>query len=254
MNIHRMIERLMPPALAWRLGRTAREKHELEMFANFYGSFLTGGELCFDIGANLGNRTRCFRHIGCDVVAVEPQSSCFRKLQGRFANDPGIRLVHKAVGRETGHATIHVSPDHVLSSLSESFIERTRASGRFAASSWNHTETVEMTTLDQLIAEHGEPNFIKIDVEGYESEVLAGLTRPVPALAIEWTPELPENARASLSHLAALGDYEYNLSWGESMRFSKPQWRSLKSILAVVDEFEGETQLFADIYAQLRKA
>lgn len=254
MNIDRIIERLTPPALAWRLGRATREKHELEMFTNFYGSFLTAGDLCFDIGANLGNRTRCFRHIGCDVVAVEPQSSCFRKLRGRFANDPGIRLVNKAIGRGAGDATIHLSPDHVLSSLSESFIERTRISGRFAASSWNQTETVEMITLDQLIEEHGEPKFIKIDVEGYESEVLAGLSRPISALSIEWTPELPENARASLSLLAELGNYEYNLCWGESMRFSKPQWRSLNSILTVIDEFEGETQLFADIYARLSKA
>jgi FkbM family methyltransferase len=252
MNIHRIIERLMPPALAWRLGRTAREKHELEMFGSFYGSFLTAGDRCFDIGANLGNRTRCFRHLGCEVVAVEPQSSCFHKLQGRFGNDPGIRLVNKAVGRDAGHATIHVSPDHVLSSLSESFIERTRASGRFANTSWNRTETVEMTTLDQLIAEHGEPNFIKIDVEGYESEVLAGLSQAVPWVSIEWTPEFPENTRASLGHLAKLGNYEYNLSWGESMRFSKPQWRDMASMLAVIDEFEGETQLFGDIYARLK--
>jgi FkbM family methyltransferase len=126
------------------------------------------------------------------MVAVEPQSSCFRELQGRFGNDPGIRPVNKAVGRAAGRATIHASPDHVLSSLSESFIERTRASGRFAASSWNQTETVEMTTLDQLIAEHGEPKFIKIDVEGYESEALAGLSQAVPALSIEWTPSFPK--------------------------------------------------------------
>jgi hypothetical protein len=38
------------------------------------------------------------------------------------------------------------------------------------------------------------------------------------------------------------------------MRFSKPQWRSLQSILAVIDEFEGEAHLFADIYARLRKS
>lgn len=252
MNLDRIIHALTPPALTWRLGRSAREKRELVLFADFYRSFLSAGDLCFDVGANLGNRTRCFRHLGCDVIAVEPQTSCFQQLQRRFGNDGGTRLVHKALGREPGQATLHVSPDHVLTSLSSAFIERTRASGRFEKSSWNRTETVEMTTLDQLIAEHGVPKFIKIDVEGFEAEVLSGLSQAVAALSIEWTPELPENTRACLQHLSVLGEYEFNLSWGESMRFSRPQWRGLQSMLAVIDEFEGENRLFGDIYARLK--
>jgi hypothetical protein len=109
-----------------------------------------------------------------------------------------------------------------------------------------------MTTLDELVAKFGRPQFIKIDVEGYESEVLSGLSQAVPALSIEWVPELPENARACLRHLAGLGDYEFNISWGESMKFARPQWRSMQSILTVIDEFEGETELFGDIYARLK--
>ena len=251
MRFARIIERLMPPALAWRLGKAARERRELTRFAEFYGSFLHEGDLCFDIGANLGNRTGCFRHLGCKVVAVEPQASCFPHLQRCFGNDPDTHLIRKALGRTAGTATMRVSRDHVLTSLSDAFIERTRASGRFANSSWDCTETVEVTTLDDLIAQFGEPGFIKIDVEGYESEVLAGLSRAVPGLSIEWVPEYPENVRACLRHLAQLGEYEFNLSWGESMRFSRTQWRGLESMLAVIDEFSGESEIFADIYARL---
>jgi len=251
MNLQKIYDRLMPPALAWRLGRKAREQRELESFSEFYGSFLSAGDLCFDIGANLGNRTRCFRHLGCKVVAVEPQKLCFNKLQQRFGKDADTHLVHKAVGREAGEATLHLSTNHVLASLSSTFMERTKASGRFK-STWSGTVTVEVTTLDRLIDEFGEPVFIKIDVEGYESEVLAGLSRPVRALSIEWTPELAENTRACLRHLASLGDYEFNLSWGESMRFNRPQWRSLESMMAVVDEFEGESHQFGDVYARIR--
>jgi hypothetical protein len=155
------------------------------------------------------------------------------------------------VGREPGEATLHLSTNHVLASLSTTFIERTKGSGRFK-SDWSGTENVEVTTLDRLIDEFGDPAFVKIDVEGHESEVVAGLTRTVRALSIEWTPEFPENTRACLRHLASLGDYEYNLSWGETMRFSRPQWRSLESMVTVVDEFEGESYQFGDIYARLR--
>ena len=163
-----------------------------------------------------------------------------------------MRLVRAAVGRRAGRATLHVSPDHVLSTLSQAFIDGTTGSGRFAGVRWDRSEEVEVTTLDELIAQHGMPRFIKIDVEGYEAEVLGGLSQAVPALSIEWTPELAENARVCLRQLAGLGDYEFNLSWAESMRFSRPQWRALESMLRLIDEFEGETQLFGDIYARLK--
>jgi FkbM family methyltransferase len=252
MNIRRIIDRLTPPALAWWLGRAARERRELAMFGQFYREFLAPGDLCFDIGANLGNRTRCFRELGCEVVAVEPQAKCFKKLRESFGGDGHIRLVQAAVGRQPGHAALQVSPDHVLSTLSQSFIDGTNRSGRFASARWDRMEEVEVTTLDRLIAQFGMPRFVKIDVEGYESEVLAGLTCAVPALSIEWIPELPDNARRCLRHLAELGGYEFNLSWGESMRFARPQWRTLQSMLVVIDEFEGEPQLFGDIYARLK--
>ncbi|MEI6676343.1 MAG: FkbM family methyltransferase [Verrucomicrobiota bacterium] len=224
----------------------------MDLFGHFYQEFLAPGDLCFDIGANLGNRTRCFRNLGCKVVAVEPQENCFRKLTREFGPDPSIRLIQAAVGSQPGRAMLRVSPDHVLSTLSQAFIDGTSRSGRFATVCWDRVEEVAVKTLDQLIAEHGMPQFIKIDVEGYESEVLAGLSQAVPALSIEWTPELPENARACLRHLVTLGDYDFNLSWGESMRFSRARWRSLESMLGVIDEFEGETQLFGDIYARVK--
>ena len=251
MNLDKLYEKLMPPALAWRLERKQRERRELESFTEFYREFVSPGDLCFDIGANLGNRTRCFRHMGCKVVAVEPQARCFRRLQKEFGGDSNVHLVNCAVGREPGEATLHLSTNHVLASLSTAFMERTKESGRFK-STWNGTEKVQVTTLDELISEFGDPAFIKIDVEGFEAEVLAGLSRPVRALSIEWTPELADNTRACLRHLASLGDYEFNLSWGETMRFSRPHWRSLESMMVVVDEFEGESYQFGDIYARLR--
>jgi FkbM family methyltransferase len=251
-NLDRIITALTPPALAWRLGRTAREMKERKSFGAFYQQFLATDGLCFDIGANLGNRTRCFEHLGCKVIAVEPQPKCFAKLEKDFSKNPNVRLVNSAVGRVPGTAKLHVSPDHVLSTLSQSFMDGTTRSGRFAGIRWDRIDEVAMTTLDELIAKFGTPQFIKIDVEGYESEVIAGLSQAVPALSIEWVPELPENARACLRHLSGLGDYEFNISWGESMKFARPQWRSMQSILTVIDEFEGETELFGDIYARLK--
>jgi hypothetical protein len=61
---------------------------------------------------------------------------------------------------------------------------------RFKGEEWNETEQVVIDTLDNLIAKYGLPKFIKIDVEGFELDVLKGLTNPVPIISFEYaTPE-----------------------------------------------------------------
>lgn len=242
--------RLIPPALAWRLDTKAREARETKLFSGLYGHFLKPGDLCFDIGANLGNRVNSFLQLGCKVIALEPQTNCFKTLSRKFTSNPSVVLINQAVGREPGEMRIHLSDDHVLSSFSKDFIEQTTESGRFADSKWSRTETCRITTLDQLVHDHGMPRFIKIDVEGFEPEVLAGLSQPVPALSIEWVPEMPDNARRCIEHLSTLADYEFNISWAETMKLSAKGWRSKDSILNLIDEFAGETFLFGDIYAR----
>lgn len=243
---------LLPPLLNRALTRKRRRNEEVARFRSLYGSFASTGDLCFDIGANLGNRVRCFRALGCKVVAVEPQFFCLKRLRADFGSDPEVMVEPKAAGAAPGTATLRTSPVHVLSTLSDSFVQSTRASGRFAGVTWSGKETVEVTTLDALIAVHGKPRFVKIDVEGFESEVLAGLSHAVPGLSIEWTPEIPENSLSCLSRLAGLGDYEFNYSWGESMRLARPVWLGEAAMKRVVVEFSGENQMFGDIYARLK--
>lgn len=247
-----ILNNLAPPLLKRALTRGSRRREEITRFRDLYGAFLGEGDLCFDIGANLGNRVRTFRELGCRVVAVEPQLFCLKHLRKNFGSDQNVILVPKAAGSASGAATLKTSAVHVLSTLSESFVRSTHASGRFAAVEWNGEETVQVTTLDDLIAQHGLPRFVKIDVEGFESEVLAGLSKPVPALSFEWTPEIPENATVGLRHLAQLADYEFNYSWGESMRLARPLWLDESTMKRVIEEFAGENQMFGDIYARLK--
>ena len=229
-----------------------RRRAEIERFCSLYRQFAQSGDLCFDIGANIGNRTRCFRALGCRVVAAEPQSFCLRKLRKEFGGDREVTIVPTAVGVAPGRATLRTSSVHVLSTLSTSFIEGTQGSGRFGGVAWTGTEEVEVTTLDALIAKHGTPRFVKIDVEGFESQVFAGLSKALPVVSFEWTPEIPESATACIAKLRALGNYEYNYSWGETMRLSRPQWLSPEAMLRVIGEFAGENQMFGDVYARLR--
>jgi hypothetical protein len=136
----------------------------------------------------------------------------------------------------------------VLSSLSKEFIEKTSKSGRFQEDWWNNEVEVEVTTLDRLIAEHGKPKFIKIDVEGFELQVVKGLSQPIEIISLEYTPELTSNLKSAIEHLETLANYEFNLSWCESMVMSRAKWFGKEKLFQLMDSMVDEMYLFGDIY------
>jgi FkbM family methyltransferase len=192
--------------------------------ARLYGQFVQPGDLCFDVGANLGNRTDVLLDLGASVVTVEPQEVCLRHLRRRYRDDARVTLVPAALGRQVGQAEMLVSQAHPISSLSEGWVRAVSRSRQFEQFEWTGRVTVPVTTLDELIEVHGVPAFCKIDVEGYEPEVLAGLSRAIPALSFELTPDYPESAAACVDRLAALGRVEFNFSGGESMELALSPW------------------------------
>jgi FkbM family methyltransferase len=191
----------------------------------FYSQFVTRGSLCFDIGAHAGNRVRCWRQLGAEVVAVEPQPDFVRLLTWFYGRDRHVAIVPVALGRAAGHAELLVSErTPTVTTLSREWVAGVSRDPRFAGVAWAPGRRVELRTLDELIARFGEPAFVKIDVEGYEAEVLAGLSTPVRALSFEYLPAARTVALACIDRLAALGRYRYNWSPGETHRLTQPRW------------------------------
>ena len=143
-----------------------------------YQTLIGPGDLTFDIGAHVGTRARALRHCGARVVAFEPQPVFASFLRWTLPRD--IILVAAALGKTETRAQMAVSQRHpTVSSLRDSLPDEARTMPGFEHVRWDSRAEVTVTTLDAMIAAHGVPRYIKIDVEGYEAEVLAGLSRPV---------------------------------------------------------------------------
>lgn len=190
----------------------------------FYRAFIPPGGLAFDIGAHAGNRTAAWRRLGARVVAVEPQPDFVRLLHGLFDHDDGVTVLPLALGREAGSARLLRSErTPTVSTLSDDFVRRAGASASFRGVQWAPGPTVEVATLDTLLAGFGRPDFVKIDVEGYEHEVLGGLSEPLPALSFEYLAPVRDVALACIDRLEALGRYRYQASAGERLRWLQPE-------------------------------
>jgi FkbM family methyltransferase len=215
-----------------------------------YAEFLRPGDVGFDIGAHVGSRVRAWRRLGVRVIAVEPQPDCLRVLRLLAGRDEQVRIVPAAVGASSGRARLHVSrATPTVSSLSAEWIGSVSQDRRFARVRWDDSVEVEVTTLDALIREHGSPAFCKIDVEGYEVEVLMGLSVPLRALSFEYLPAAHAQALAALDRLGVLGDYEFNYSPIETMTWASSRWLDADGLVEVLDRVRPSGRS-GDVYAR----
>ncbi len=222
----------------------------------FYSQFISKGDLCFDVGANLGNRTRVFLELGANVVAVEPQDSCMKKLKKEYGNNSEVVLIHKALGAEEGKGNLILSDSHTVSSMSDEWIESVKKSDMFFTSTsafqWNKNVTVPVTTLDKLIEEYGSPVMCKIDVEGFEDEVISGLSKSIKIISFEFTPTtgLIKKTLKSIEHLSGIGNVKFNYSFGETMTFALDEWVTGSEIREIILSIPSKTSFSGDIYAR----
>ena len=217
----------------------------------FYSTFLSANDLVFDVGANLGNRVEVFLNLKNKVIAIEPQTYCYEFLKMKFGNS--VTLQKLALGSKKDKLTMYInSSSSTISSLSKDWIDVMKKT-RFRNQEWNKTEEVNVDTLDNLIRLYGTPKFIKIDVEGFEVDVLKGLSKAVPYISFEYsTPEQAERLYECLEIINALNSkYLFNYSAGEKNKFVLEEWlplADLKNLIAKnMDVLEG----FGDVYAKL---
>jgi FkbM family methyltransferase len=234
----------------WRPGR----QHGLR---RLYRPFVAPGELVFDVGAHLGDRTRAFASLGARVVALEPQPRILAWLLRLVGRKPGVVVRGVAVGAEPGTAEMAVSRRNpTVSTLADRWRERiSRDHPGFRGVRWEEVVEVPVTTLDELIREFGLPTFCKIDVEGFEAEVLAGLSHPLAGISVEFVSGGLDVAITCVRRLEELGGpaggYEFNAVSGEVRIFHFPSWQTGDALIAWFDS-GAEGLSSGDLYARLR--
>jgi FkbM family methyltransferase len=214
-----------------------------------YGQFVRRGDLVFDIGAHVGDRVAAFRRLGARVLALEPQPALVLTLKMLYGRDSGVTVVPQAVGRSEGTATMMVNVNNpTVSTVSRSFLKAANGAAGWEGQVWEKSIKVGVTTLDALIAAHGVPSFIKIDVEGFEAEALAGLAKPVNALSFEFTTIQRDVAHVCIARCAELGYTRFNAALGESQELG--EWRDATAIGRWLGELPHAANS-GDIYARL---
>lgn len=212
----------------------------------FYGGFVRPGDLVFDVGAAEGFHAAVLAGLGARVICVEPQPYCLGALRRRFGDHPRVEIVAKGVADEPGEATLHVSRgDPEISTFG---VEKWR-SGRFRAYTWEDEVRVPMTTLDELAATFGVPAYAKIDVEGFEDRVLAGLGTPLDRVSFEFSRDFPDDTRRCIERIDGLGPSLFNATLFRRWRPMLAEWVPGDELLRRLAELPGDV-LYGDIHAR----
>lgn len=216
----------------------------------FYTQFIQPGDLVFDVGANVGLYTCVILQLGARVVAVEPQKDCARILFAKFHANSNFSLVNKALGTAEGQAAMYVANSSSATSLSPQWIQTAKPK-EMDSVTWGAPQPVSVTTLDVLIVKYGRPVFTKIDVEGYEYQVILGLSQPVLALSFEFHPTFLEPALECIQYLERFGTMRLNYTIEWRCKWVLDQWVTPDEMIAILNQTRIHADyVYGDVYVR----
>lgn len=209
--------------------------------SRLYSEILNPGDLCFDVGANVGRKTEVFLRLGARVVAFEPQPDCAREIRLRCQGLGTFWVEECAIGRSNGTVDLDLGARSGLAAVVES---QSHAQGQVIS--------VPVHSLDTFVETYGVPTFCKIDVEGFEMEVLKGLSTNPKYLSLEYhTRDEADVAHVMecLTEIEARYDRpRANYTAGQSAEFALDQFRKIGDVKDHFEENWEQMPSFGDIF------
>jgi FkbM family methyltransferase len=162
-------------------------------------------KLVFDIGANRGLFTdKClslFENV--DLIMVEANPTLHNYLINKYRTKENIKVLNNLVSeKDNEDIDFFISNADTISTASLDWIQKSRFTNDY---NWNNKVKVKSISIDNMISNFGVPDLIKIDVEGYELEVLKGLTKKVSKICFEWAEEEYDKINKTCEHLQSIG-------------------------------------------------
>jgi len=223
-----------------------QQSHLCADLRQLFSGIIPRGALAFDIGANVGTYASALYSLGVCVIAVDANADCLRHLE-LMRPGHGIQIVHAAVGNANGLATFNMSDQSDgLSAISTEWLEALNKHYGRSQKVWNRTATVPMITIDSLVAHFGPPFYVKIDIEGYDSFALDGMSSQPPLLSFEFHRVCLQNALDCLDKRVISPSSRFNIHTA-GPKFLLPSWVGKDELKKTLATFEN-LETYGDIY------
>lgn len=233
---------------AYRLVNGSEVRAEEKRLRVFYRQFFAPGDVVFDVGALRGEYAEAFAKEGARVVAIEPNPAHRTRLIA-LSRMHDVTPVFAAISDTGSKATLSICSTPGLSTMLPASSEWIEASPDYAGVEWQETVTVDVHPLSALATAHGKPVFVKIDVEGFEINVLRSMNFTPATLSFEFGARRKPLGHECLQHLGERG-YEFRPILGRDLAFVTPDWMTPAQASDWLDRFTVKDAEYGDMFCR----